>query len=96
MSKMHGKNQDITNVPVNIMANNQNNALSSRFLFKNDFIRLKSLTFGYNVKEDLLETMGVSSMRVFLQGDNVWTWQSHKGIDRSKVWREQQTVGHII
>lgn len=72
---------DITNVPVNIMANNQNNALSSRFLFKNDFIRLKSLTFGYNVKEDLLETMGVSSMRVFLQGDNVWTWQSHKGID---------------
>ena len=20
-------------------------------------------------------------MRVFLQGDNVWTWQSHKGID---------------
>lgn len=72
---------DITDVPINIMANNQNNALSSRFLFKNDFIRLKSLTFGYNVSEDLLGKMGVSSMRIFLQGDNVWTWQSHKGID---------------
>jgi hypothetical protein len=72
-------NQGILQMCINIMANNQNNALSSRFLFKNDFIRLKSLTLEYNVREDLLGKMGVSSMRIFLQGDNVWTWQSHKG-----------------
>lgn len=72
---------DVTDIPINVMMNNQNNATSSRFLFKNDYIRLKSLTLGYNINEDMLEKIGVSSMRIFLQGDNVWTWQSHKGID---------------
>lgn len=72
---------DITDVPINLQTQNNNNATSTRFLFKNDYVRLKSLTLGYNVNKDLLQALGVNQLRIFLQGDNVFTWQSHKGID---------------
>lgn len=72
---------DITDVPINLQTQNNNNASSTRFLFKNDYVRLKSLTLGYNINKDMLSQFGVNSFRIFLQGDNVWTWQSHKGID---------------
>ena len=72
---------DITNVPMNIMSNNQNASTSSRFLFKNDYIRLKALSLGYNVNKNMIEPIGLSNLRIFLQGDNLWTWQTHKGID---------------
>ncbi|SDE34351.1 TonB-linked outer membrane protein, SusC/RagA family [Riemerella columbipharyngis] len=72
---------DNTNVPINIVGQNNNNSTSTRFLFKNDYIRLKSLTFGYNIPKELTSSFGVSNFRIFLQADNVWTWQTHKGID---------------
>ena len=72
---------DITNVPMNIQTQNNNNATSTRFLFKNDYVRLKSLTLGYNIDKNMLEPFGINQFRIFVQGDNVWTWQSHKGID---------------
>lgn len=72
---------DITDVPINIQTQNNNNATSTRFLYKNDYVRLKSLTLGYNINKDLLDQFGINQFRIFVQGDNVWTWQSHKGID---------------
>ena len=72
---------DITDVPINIMVQNNNNAQSTRFLYKNDYVRLKSLTLGYNVNSSLTKSFGVNQFRIFLQGDNLWTWQSHNGID---------------
>ena len=53
----------------------------TRFLFKNDYVRLKALNFGYNLPKDLLERIKISKLRVYFQGDNLWTYQSHKGID---------------
>lgn len=72
---------DVTDVPMNIQTQNNNNATSTRFLYKNDYIRLKSLTLGYNINKDMLAPFGIDQFRIFVQGDNVWTWQSHKGID---------------
>ena len=72
---------DVTDVPMNIQVQNNNNATSTRFLFKNDYIRLKSVTLGYNVNKDLLRDFGVNQFRIFVQGDNLWTYQTHKGID---------------
>jgi hypothetical protein len=72
---------DITDVPLFLAANNDFNSQSTRFLFKNDYIRLKALNFGYNLPKDLLSKIKISKLRLFLQGDNLWTYQSHKGID---------------
>lgn len=72
---------DITDVPMNIMSNNQNASTSTRFLFDNDYVRLKAATLGYNVDRSLIESFGLTTLKIFLQGDNLITWQSHKGID---------------
>ncbi|WP_339918650.1 TonB-dependent receptor [uncultured Flavobacterium sp.] len=72
---------DVTDVPLLLTANNDFNATSTRFLFKNDYIRLKALNFGYNFSASALEQFHLSKLRLYLQGDNLWTYQSHKGID---------------
>lgn len=72
---------DVTNTPLLLASNNDHAARSTRFLFKNDYIRLKSLTFGYNLPPRTLDKIGLSKFRLFIQADNLWTWQSHKGIE---------------
>ena len=72
---------DITDVPLFLASNNDFNSQSTRFLFKNDYIRLKALNFGYNLPQSLIEKAKLSKLRLFLQADNLWTYQSHKGID---------------
>ncbi|WP_303318560.1 TonB-dependent receptor [Flavivirga abyssicola] len=72
---------DISNFPLLLANNNDHASRSTRFLFKNDYVRLKSLTFGYNLPQSVIERVGLSKLRLFLQADNILTWQSHKGID---------------
>ncbi len=72
---------DITDVPKLTSGNNDYNGTSTRFLFDNDFIRLKALTVGYNLPVSLVKRIGMANCRVYLQADNIWTYQSHKGID---------------
>jgi len=72
---------DITNTPKLTMANNDYNTTSTRFLFKNDYLRLKALNFGYNFSQKNVEQMGLKGLRIYFQGDNLLTFQSHKGID---------------
>jgi len=70
---------DITDVPLFLQSNNDFNSTSTRFLFKNDYLRLKALTLGYNFPEEII---GDSvKLRLFFQADNLLTFQSHKGID---------------
>lgn len=72
---------DITNVPLVLSSNNDFTSQSTRFLFKNDYVRLKALNFGYNLPSSLIEKINISKLRLYFQGDNLWTYQTHKGID---------------
>ncbi|WP_456438635.1 SusC/RagA family TonB-linked outer membrane protein [Psychroserpens sp.] len=72
---------DVTDFPRLTTANNNFNARSTRFLYKNDYVRLKALTLGYNIPTNGIERTGISKIRLFLQADNLFTWQSHEGID---------------
>tara|TARA_B110000091_G_scaffold98706_1_gene107406 strand:- start:167 stop:694 length:528 start_codon:yes stop_codon:yes gene_type:complete len=72
---------DVSNVPRLQNSQNDFNSTSTRFLFKNDYLRLKALTFGYNVPLNTIENIGLSKLRLYFQGDNLVTVQSHKGID---------------
>lgn len=77
---------DITDFPLLLVNSNNNTSRSTRFLFKNDYVRLKSLTFGYNLPQGALHRFGLSKLRLFIQADNIWTWQSHKGIDPEQAF----------
>lgn len=54
----------------------QNNvrSYSSQYLFDNTFLRLRNLTFGYNLSPLVAQKMKLSSVRVFFRGDNLLTW----------------------
>ncbi|MFV0247905.1 MAG: SusC/RagA family TonB-linked outer membrane protein [Tenacibaculum sp.] len=72
---------DVTDIPRLLNRNNDYNSTSDRFLFKNDFIRLKAFTLGYLLPTDIIQRAGLSKVRFYFQGDNLFTYQTHKGID---------------
>lgn len=72
---------DQTNVPLFLNGQNDFNSRSSRFLFKNNYIRLRGINLGYTFEESWMEKYQVQGLRVYFQGDNIFTYQSHKGID---------------
>ncbi|MDE5420699.1 TonB-dependent receptor [Ancylomarina sp. DW003] len=83
------KEGDKTNVPKldNSVGTNYN-AISTRFLFNNDYARLRNITLGYTLPSNLLEKINLSKARVYVQADNMLTFSSHKGMDP-----EQSTSG---
>lgn len=72
---------DITDVPMIIASQNDHASQSTRFLFDNDYVRLKAITLGYNLEDNLVENLGMDSFRLYLRGDNLWTYSSHFGVD---------------
>ncbi len=70
-----------TDVPKLLNSNNDYNSRSNRFLFDNDYLRLKALTIGYNIPETLLNRCKISKCRLYFQADNLFTWATLKGID---------------
>ena len=72
---------DITDTPLLLNAQNDFNGTSTRFLFDNDYIRMRAVTLGYTLPKMASENIHLSSVRFYLRGDNLFTWQSHKGLD---------------
>jgi hypothetical protein len=46
----------------------------SRYLQNVAYVRLKNLTFGYNLPKKLVSKAGMSAARVYFTGQNIWTW----------------------
>lgn len=72
---------DITDVPLLLNASNDFNATSTRFLYKNDWARVKAISVGYNLDKEANEKLKTESIRIFIQGDNLFTFTNHDGID---------------
>ena len=59
---------------------------SDRFLYDASFVRLRSVMIGYNVPKDFFgEKSVISSMKVFVQGENIYTWSKWPGYDPESV-----------
>lgn len=66
---------DITNVPRRVNGGNANsNQMSTRWLEDGSYIRLRNATLAYDVPSNLLEPIGLSSLRIYAQGLNILTW----------------------
>ncbi len=46
---------------------------SSQWITRNDFLRLKNLTIGYNLPTKMISKINIAGMRVFFRGDNLFT-----------------------
>lgn len=72
---------DITNVPqARLGACNGCNA-SSRYVSDGSYVRLKTLSIGYNLPGSLLERMKLSSARIYFIGQNLLTFTNYNGWD---------------
>ncbi|MDG5492623.1 TonB-dependent receptor [Psychroserpens sp. SPM9] len=75
---------DVTDIP-SPSAANRNSFASDRFLKSADFLRLRFASFGYNVPAKFLENTGLSNARVYVNGENLFTWTEWRGFDPSSL-----------
>ncbi len=75
---------DITSVPRPVYGDNISNgsALPMTYsLFKGDFIKLKNVTFGYNLPASLLSKVKINSARFYVSGTNLYIFTDYPGPD---------------
>lgn len=53
----------------------------TRYLFKTDYIRLKQLTLGYDITNELAKRMKIDGARIYIQGINLWTYTKWPSYD---------------
>lgn len=71
-----------TNIPRETYGDpNQNNRFSTQYLETGTYVRLKNLTLGYTLPSPLLHSIGISSARIYLAGQNLLTFTKYKGYD---------------
>ena len=53
---------------------NTNHRANSFFVFNRSFVRFKNAEIGYTLPSNLLKVIGVSKMRIYLSGQNIFIW----------------------
>lgn len=73
---------DIATHPKPVLGgNHDSNQSSSRYLEDGSYIRLRNVTLGYQIPASWLSKVKISSARIFISGDNLWTGTKFSGID---------------
>lgn len=54
---------------------------NSYYVEDGSYLRLRSLQIGYNLPVDMLTRLGVSSLRIYAQGNNLFTITGYSGLD---------------
>lgn len=71
---------DKTNVPRLSYSNKVGPPNTSRYLHSDDYIRLRSLSFGYTLPSNIVQKVNMSKVRFYVSGSNLWTkaaWGSY-------------------
>lgn len=66
-------------------ADNMNYQTSSLWLKDASYLRLKNLEIGYTFENELLKKVHLNSLRLYLSGQNLFTWDNLKVIDPENV-----------
>ena len=70
-----------TNVP-RLQYNDQySNYTSDRFLTSASYLCLQNVNFGYTLPSNLTSKIGISKLRVYVTGTNLWLWSKRQGLD---------------
>ncbi len=72
---------DITDVPKPVFLGTQSSAgsyESTRFLYDGSYIRLRDVSFSYNLPKKFLAKAKINTARAYLRGQNLYTWVKDK------------------
>jgi TonB-linked SusC/RagA family outer membrane protein len=72
---------DITDVPRLTASGNNASIIPSRFLEDGSFVRLKTVSVGYNFPKHITSRLKLASVRVYLMATNLITITKYKGVD---------------
>ncbi len=76
------KEGDIATHPKAVLNGNRaSNKISSRYLEDGSYMRLRNITLSYDVPAGLTNSLKMQGLRVFVSGDNLFTWTKFSGID---------------
>lgn len=73
-----------TNIPKLYANDNVSNGSSmpiSENVFKSDFLKVKSMSFGYTLPKTLVSKLGMSNLRFYVSGYNLFTFTDYPGPD---------------
>src|SRR5690606_34409702 len=56
-------------------------AYSSKVVEDASFLRLKTVSLGYNLPANIVRNIRLSNLRVYLSAQNLYTWSSYQGLD---------------
>lgn len=59
----------------------QNGGYTSLWMQNMDFLKIKSVTIGYTLPEKILKKIHMANARIFLSGDNLFTFTKYQGVD---------------
>jgi TonB-linked SusC/RagA family outer membrane protein len=66
---------DVTNYPrLTVSDYTLTRKYTDKFIFDNDFVRLRNVTLGYTLPKQLIAKAGISNLRIFATGVNLLTW----------------------
>jgi len=75
---------EVTNIPRLVFGDNISNGsgvVISENIERGDFLKLRNITFGYSMPKSVVQKIGISSIRVFGQLMNAFTFTNYTGFD---------------
>jgi TonB-linked SusC/RagA family outer membrane protein len=81
---------DITDIPratTDPIASSQNKRVSSRFIEDGSYLRVKNVTLGYTIGDDVLRKSMFSSVRLYVSAQNLFTFTKYTGLDPEVNYR---------
>jgi TonB-linked SusC/RagA family outer membrane protein len=82
-----------TDVP-RISAGDQDLAsMQDRYLTSASYLSLKNITLGYTVPKSIVDKAHISSLRVYVSGDNLWMLSARQGFDPRQTFSGGSYVG---
>ena len=95
-------NGNLVTDPAQLAALNANTTMWSpympRYVFSDwavedgSFLRLNTVTLGYSLPNDFVRSIGLSKLRLYVSGYNVWLWTKYSGMDPEVSTRRQSPL----
>ena len=81
---------DITDIPratLDPVAAAQNKRVSSRFIEDGSYLRVKNVTLGYTINNDIMKRTLFNSVRIYFSVQNLFTFTNYTGLDPEVNYR---------
>ncbi|AVM50148.1 TonB-dependent receptor [Capnocytophaga sp. oral taxon 878] len=69
----------------NQVGDSHNRRNNTWYLQDASYLRLKNITLGYSFSDDVISKIGLTKLRVYFSGDNLWTITNYKGLDPERA-----------